>query len=332
MTEQKTTDRDGHRLPEMDGESIGQLLRLAGPRPEAPPQRTERIRARVHKHWQQSIRTRRIGRTHRWFGVLAIAASIVLMILAGTWVLGPGDSAQPLAWLETSVGQVDLVAAGKSESFGRDAEVITGDDGRCALRLADGASLRLDTNSRIRFENRNRLVLERGAVYLDTAGMAADTDTVAIQTPFGPVRHIGTQFEVRLDPDGLRVRVREGAVAVGQQDHTHQACAGSELLMSEDGEVQRTAIAAHGPEWDWVVGLAPTFDLEGRSLEAFLDWVSRETGRRVVFDEAATAALSRTVVLHGSLDGLRPNQAPEVILPTCGLRATEENGTLLIHH
>ena len=35
---------------------------------------------------------------------------------------------------------------------------------------------------------------------------------VVVDTPFGTVSHVGTQFELRLQPDSLNVRVREGEV------------------------------------------------------------------------------------------------------------------------
>jgi ferric-dicitrate binding protein FerR (iron transport regulator) len=322
MSEEKQNDRDN--------ESIGQLLRLAGMRPQAPPQREERVKTRVHEHWQSMIRVRRTGRAHRLFGVLAVAASITLMVLAGTWYLGSGDSGLPLARLEKSMGQVDLVAGDESGAIIRHTEVITGVDGRCALRLDNGASLRLDTGSRVRFEADDRLVLERGAAYLDTAGMAAQSAAVRIHTPLGPVRHLGTRYEVRLDEDQLWVRVREGAVSVGREGEARQVCAGSELRLATDGTVSHTALAAHGPHWDWVLELAPDFELEGASLEAFLGWVSRETGWRIAWDDASTLAAGREVILHGSLDGLRPDRAPEMVLPTCGLTATLQDGILLI--
>ena len=66
----------------------------------------------------------------------------------------------------------------------------------------------------VRFDS-TRLVLERGAIYVDTGDAASRTEPpVLIETRFGMLGHTGTQFMAKLDADRLTVGVREGTVFV----------------------------------------------------------------------------------------------------------------------
>ena len=104
---------------------------------------------------------------------------------------------------------------------------------------------------------------------------------------------------------------------------------GTALMLTASGELSRRTTPIYGPEWDWILDVSPSFSLEGETLEAFLGWVSRETGWDLEF-ASETVAASLPVVLHGSVDGMRPNQALEAVLPTCGLTHRLAGGTLRI--
>ena len=63
--------------------------------------------------------------------------------------------------------------------------------------------------------------------------------------------------------------------------------------------------------------------MEGKTLGAFLDWVSREGAWTVTFADRRLSEAARATVLHGRPDllkGLTPAEALDVVLPTCGLR------------
>jgi len=146
----------------------------------------------------------------------------------------------------------------------------------------------------------------------------------------GLVRDVGTQFEVRLEGNELRLSVREGVANLIRAGQTFAAPAGTRLLVRTGGAVETHAVPRQGPEWDWVLAIAPRFDLEGRTLAEYLDWITRETGWRVEYAEPAIARDASTIVLHGSITGLRPDQTPLAVLPTCGLRHRLTDGTLTI--
>jgi ferric-dicitrate binding protein FerR (iron transport regulator) len=140
-----------------------------------------------------------------------------------------------------------------------------------------------------------------------------------VRTPLATARDIGTRFEVRLLDSGMRVRVRGGLVRLEHRGATYEATPGVELTATA-GILQRRVAALHGPEWDWTLRVSPPFALEGRTLGSFLQWVEREGGWRPRFADPALERSSSSIVLHGSVEGLTPEEALAVVLPTCGLR------------
>jgi hypothetical protein len=65
-------------------------------------------------------------------------------------------------------------------------------------------------------------------------------------------------------------------------------------------------------------------------VRTFLEWIARETGRRVELADEETAALTDSVVLHGSIEHLTPTQAPGVVLPSSGLGHRVSDGALVV--
>ena len=91
-----------------------------------------------------------------------------------------------------------------------------------------------------------------------------------------------------------------------------------------------TELAPHSTYWSWAAELAPTFDIENKSLMDFLDWASREAGMELVFasDELRMAAM-RTE-LHGSVEGFAPIEAIESVLATTAFTYRIEQGKVVI--
>jgi ferric-dicitrate binding protein FerR (iron transport regulator) len=153
---------------------------------------------------------------------------------------------------------------------------------------------------------------------------------VTVETPWGEIEERGTQFEVRLADEAVRVRVREGAVELASGDRSWEADAGAELLLTADGSLTRGSVPFHGQPWQWVQEIAPSFEIEGRTLGEFLAWVGRETGWQVRWREAGAAPRALGFVLHGSVESLPPEQALAAVLPTCGLAHRLDGGTVVV--
>ena len=175
--------------------------------------------------------------------------------------------------------------------------------------------------------------LERGAVYADTGLHTHATENLlAVRTPRGVVRDIGTRFEVRLGgaESALRVLVRDGAVTLDQGGQVHRADAGESLSLGEDGALHRGPIAAHHEAWAWSRTVAAPFDIEGRNLRALLDWAAHEGGWVLRFATPALAARADTTVLYGSIEGLDLEDAITTYLAGAELRYALDGGALVI--
>ena len=201
--------------------------------------------------------------------------------------------------------------------------------GLAALRLAGGASVRVDRGTRLRLLSDDTLALDAGRIYVDS-GDSRGARSLEIRTAVGVARDIGTRFEVRLTGSALRLRVRDGLVRLSQSRQSHDAQPGDELTLDENGSVVRRTVPVFGADWAWAVALAAPFNLEGRSLRDFLLWIAGENGWQVRYADAAVEEKALTTILHGSIQGLTPEEALSAVLPASGVAHRLDNGMLLV--
>ena len=307
----------------IDEDTTARLVRLGGGRPQVSPERERRVKQAFLDEVRVAARAR-IGRRRTIAAAagLAIAAAAVgaLQLVINRDVVAPALAV---------VGTVERLDGEGRRQNGSDApvrlvpgdpvhvgdRVESGGTGRIGLRLANGASLRFDHGSRARLVSARSIALDAGAVYVDSE---SDSSVLEIATPFGLVRDVGTQFEVRLDEAALRLRVRSGAVEVRRGSAVSSAPPGTELTVTSTLTSSRP-IAAYGEAWAWAASLAPVFDIEGRPLNAFLAHVCREQGWKLVYTDARLAGEASDIVLHGSTAGLAASEALAVVLATTGL-------------
>jgi hypothetical protein len=329
---------------EREEAAIARLLAATGARPEATDAARARVRAAVESEWrarhpagtQSRVRTRTAGVRSLPTG-WALAASTVAALGLVWLVQTRGPAAVEVASIQRVEGAVQL------RRGGRDAElvaaagqpllagdlILTGERGRLVLRSAAGIELRLDHDSRLAWDAPDAVHLTGGAAYVDTDDAGGVASELVIETPAGEVRHLGTRYQVRVLDAGIEVAVREGAVRIdaGAESVTGRA---GELLTVTGGNVSRATIAATATDWNWAESLAGTFAIEGRSLQEFLTWVERETGRTVVFRSAEAREAAERTMLSGAVDGLTPDAAIEAVLPTTGLAWRLDDDRLLV--
>jgi len=332
-----------HERPSGERDDVARLVRLAGKRQAVPHERAERVRAAARFQWQGDVQRRS---RKRWVGtaaVLVAAASLVLVLavrLLPERIVQPGpvDTAMLVetlagqAWSrDTAVGQPsEPRAVGIGDSILLGSELTTAQESRAAILLASGHSVRLDAATTIRMLESGALALDRGAIYVDSGPGETTVGSLDVHTPFGVIQEIGTQFEVRMEDDSISVRLREGAVIVHRDERSHQVQVGTELQIGPDGSVTRQPIPRYGPEWDWIVGVTPMLDLEGRSARAFLDWVARERGWKLAFEDESVALSADDVVLSGTVRRLTLDEALDAVLPTCRMTYQVNEDMLLV--
>ena len=197
-----------------------------------------------------------------------------------------------------------------------------------SLRLAGGGSLRLASETRLRLTGENGAELLAGTLYFDSEDASGATQ-FAITTAIGTLRDVGTQFIVQVDSDRVELGVRNGRVAVERGDDRADAVAGERLVVPPSGDIRREPLATFGGDWAWVEQLAPPFDIDGRRLDEFLDWVAEQTGRTVVFADPDVERLARGAMLRGSID-LEPLPKLAAVMMLTDLAYSFEGARILI--
>jgi ferric-dicitrate binding protein FerR (iron transport regulator) len=168
----------------------------------------------------------------------------------------------------------------------------------------------------LRVESGDQFTLLRGRVYADTGEFVYRDGGLRIDTTFGAVTDIGTQFAVSLQDNYVDVAVREGRVDVRQDTHHFIAMSGERLALQGQGRVEMSELSMTDPFWNWTTDLAPTFDIEGKSLLEFLKWAARESGRILFFEDSDLRMEAMRTDLHGSIENFGPLEAITSVLST----------------
>lgn len=322
-----------------EADPIARVLKAAGSRPQPDHVKKAAFKQSLHTEWRRAIAPRRQRQVVWW---AAAAAGLAAAILIVGWLRPYDIGRQPVA--PDVVGHVVRIEGTVRSSPNRNAPASqdvsdgvqirtsnvleTTSTGRVAVAFGSGTSVRLDRDTRVVVVAERSLVLERGAVYVDTDSQKAGP--LAIQTAHGEVRDIGTQFQVRVGSAAIRVLVREGEVLINGSRAQMTARAGEALFVAGSGLPERTAIARDAPEWAWASQVSPPFELEGSTVRRFLDWVVREKGWRWRFVDDDTSRRAAEIVAHGSIEGYTPEEALDVVLPTCGLAYVREGDEVIV--
>ena len=322
--------------PEPD-RSIETLIRLAGEREMPSEPATRRARIAAEESWRRMLANRPATRT-RFRLPLALAAALGLGILAFySWK--PRDISQPpmvLARVVALHGAATLQASGTETAVAPAADVMSGTvlatgDGRVAVSFADALSLRLDRDTRLRFDGHERVTLLQGALYVDSGGLNVGPP-LTIATPAGEVRHVGTQFQVRVSGGITEIRVREGRVALrrASDEDARMVAAGDQLEIRGNEERWQHGLASFGADWEWSTSVTPALAIEDRPLAEFLAWTAREHGWQLHYSNEVLQQRTLEIRLHGSLDGLETDAMLERVAMVTGIPLMAGEGVLWV--
>ncbi|HWM26946.1 MAG TPA: FecR domain-containing protein [Woeseiaceae bacterium] len=296
-------------------DSIAQLLRLAGPRPEVPPDVQQRVHDAVCAEWRSTLRQRR---TFRWGLPVALAAAVLLAV--GLARRGPEVRIAPIATVAMVGSDAGALASGLSSGDAiYPGDVIATDAFGIALSVNNGLSLRFDAGTTATFESIDELALRNGRVYADSGEAIYANNSITVRTSVGSAMDIGTRFAVAFLNGDMNVAVRDGTVDVTDNSDnggSYRAEAGDMLTLTLNDDVVFDKLAPYDGSWKWAEGLAPAFDIENRTLLDFLKWAARETGRELVFEDDITRMYAMGTRLHGAVSNFTPSEALESVLPT----------------
>lgn len=317
------------------------LLRSVGPRPTPPADFAAEVRAAVAAEWRATVAARQPQRrfTQPW---LAIAASVAVLAVAVGVALPRWKAAGgPVAVVARVTGAAEIrhstdgtwQTLGAASPVAASDEIRTSSSGRVALRRPDGLEVRLDTDTQLAFAGDERARLASGGVYVDAGTPGSGSGAFVVGTPYGDVRHVGTQYVASVHDGALQVAVREGSIAIDRGQVPVVARAGEALAVREDGSVVRSQVDSYGQAWHWAAAIAPEFAIEGRSLDEFLAWAGRETGRKIVYTSAEAAREAEQTMLKGSTTGLAPEAAVAAVFASQpALRHVVAVGQIRIEH
>jgi ferric-dicitrate binding protein FerR (iron transport regulator) len=317
--------------------TIERLIKLAGGRDMPTPEGMERARRAAHESWSRLLGQPALPRRSRLKPILGFA------IAAGIAVVGVFLVAQrPLPVAPKLVARIATLAGDamlheeRADTIAHEAlpvhagSTLSTNDGRVALTFGDSLSLRIDRGTRLRFDSREQVTLLAGALYVDSGGINA-VPALRIVTPAGEVRHVGTQFQVRVTGNETVVRVREGRVLLTRTAGAPtDIAAGDELRVSGGNLRWQRGLPSFGEAWEWSAGIAPALEIENRPLAEFITWMAREQGWQVRYADETLQPRAFDIRLHGSLDQLDSAAMLERVALVTGVPLASRDGVLWV--
>lgn len=305
------------------------------------PEALQRIRAATESEWRASLgpASASVGPNSRSRWKIAAAASVLVLIGAAVFGLTNYDQRSDAGALVATVERSDMPGIERRQVLRADEPVPAGTAlrvnarlgarGDALLKLAGGGNLRVARGSLFDIPDAHTVRLQRGELYVDIPPGARGSEPFVVSTGAGQFRHLGTQFGVAIVGSQTRLRVREGSVLWQGAGGDETVNAGTEVLM-DDREISRRPIATAGRDWAWVESLAPDIEIENRPLREFLEWFSRETGRKLLLTDDAARHDVNTILMHGNVRGLGTMQALAAVMAATTLHYELPDGVIRV--
>ena len=329
-------------MSELSDDNLESLLRHASPRP-APDKGVEAdVRAAVHTEWQQVTEAIRRRRAARRF---ALAASVLLaaFVLFGVF-RQPQVEQVNVATIQKSFGSIYILDSSSRmtpatrESVVRTGQVIATGEKESGLALSwhTGGSLRFDSNTEVEFVAEDLVRLRRGRLYFDSQiselmvnGVSDSGASLIVETDFGRVENLGTQYMVDIGPRLLGVSVREGQVTVSIGTASSTIASGKRGEFGDRGAPTILDVNGHGGDWRWITSTTPAIDAEGRSVDDLLRWATRELGYTLHYANPEIEQRASDGSLKGTI-ALAPDEAIRVWMPATGFAWRIDEGIIYV--
>jgi ferric-dicitrate binding protein FerR (iron transport regulator) len=315
---------------------LAELIRKAGRRETPPRDAYDQALVAATQVWQQKVRTRR----QRIFVSRLAAGLAVASVAALLWTNVPLTPEMYIAQVDRIIGSVErrngadgswIQLTEENQSLFAHSRLRTLPGSRLGLRMANGVSVRVAGSTEFNLDEPGRLTLLAGKIYVDSGPASDPTRQTQVITAAGTAWDIGTQFEVQYVSDTYRLRVREGRVNLLRESAAIANAAGAQLDIDSAGQLEHSRISPADPEWQWVQAVAAAPEIDNQNVSVLLDWIRRETGRPIRYENLAVEHKAAMTVLHGNIRDLLPMDALDVMLATTDLEyEIQEDGAILI--
>ncbi len=328
-----------NKMPEQSEQAFEDLLRgvSARPRPPAGAEQAafEQFTADLNRMQARRARNRKIT---YW----ALAASVLMVLLVQPLMFSPRDASGPgvaLGTVDNHHGQVSLILDQQRTVLSPQGPVfqllprqtlLTDAGAGLSINWGGRMAVRVDQNTRLVLRSASEIELVSGRLYVDVPPGPAPADPagpLSIVTRLATITHTGTQFMVSAGDEAIEVKVREGTVNIDDGSDSLVAGRGEETIVDDSGAIRVATTKTYGDDWQWVEKLTPGYPLEGSTLENFLYWIRRETGKDLVYESPEVQYAASNTILHGNVE-TEPMESLAMVLETTDLSWYEEDGII----
>ncbi len=315
-----------------DEQTIENLLKQAGKRKAPDPSVSQEIEWATRLAWQEAVASHRKSQSRRLINISAIAALLLVSLSVGFFgLLSPAPS-PAFASLVNINGSAFLndTQLSEGENNAESSKLTRGDvlatsaNSYLSIKLENGIALSAAENTRFTINSKDEVFLSSGKLYFDSP----DVDTaLTIRTKQGSIVDVGTQYEVFVSKEHLKISMREGKTILSLPNGEHSAFAndgtGDVLDVDKNYKVSRSSLATTDNYWRWVLKASDTISLEGKSVSDVLEQVARLTGRTVVYSSAEVQQIAKgTRLSGGSIDPEFIEASLPFLLKTTSLAAS----------
>lgn len=323
---------------EVVDEKIADLLSKANVRPVPHDDRKEEMYLELHSEWLASNLERKTKRRYVMSGLAASIIAAVVLVLQGGF-----DSVLPViepdAVLVRSIGSGttvnghpigDAIPVNAPLRFQSGDTITTGSDAAVAINWNSLGSLRVSSSSSLTLVSNDRIQLLAGEIYYDSLpGGDAGSTPIVVDTRIGQIHHVGTQFLTNVDDSGVRISVREGRITFGSASNNIVVRAGESAHIDSSLSATFFTVAPVDGPWTWVSMIAPELDTDGLSTYEIIQWLSRETGLAIKYENDLAKEYASSGGIRG-IGEIEPTEALTIIPIATELRFVVDHGVIRI--
>lgn len=302
------------------------LLSNAGTRPQPSAEAEQAAFNKLHAAWQTKVAEHKKQQQRRWLSIASAAAAVVLAVFAttvwtpqqaGEWQVQLAAGSIKLADQPLTAPQIFMPAQNQTLHAVAPTRLVS----------SQGADLRLAQGTTVHWLDQTNLQLDAGRIYVDTK----DLSDFSISTEFGTVRDIGTRYMVDLNTNRLSVAVREGATEIASEFGQHTAHA--KPMMAAIVHVDRSGLEidvepTSDQRWNWIHEVSSGYS--ERTVPALLSAIGRDLGKQVSYASHGVEATVANATVAGTLTGLAPREALQLVARSAELDWQEAENTIVI--